>query len=376
MKKIYLKQIPFVLMMFLSFSCFAQKSFFTDESDAAAKRNAGTRVIVPLKYRTLSMDFNSMKSFLLSLPSEKNVANRKAAPVLTLPMPDGRTASFNVWESSIQEPGLESLFPEIKTFLGQGIDDRYATIRFDITPRGFHAQVLSANGTFYIDPYALTTNASDYISYFRTDLVHRNNFVCEVNEENFNNRPTDVESIQANCLGTQLRTYRIAIACTGEYAQAPGVAAGTDPALLHAAIVTSTNRVVGVYEKELAVRMILVANNNLVEFLDANSDPFNGNNNANTLINESQTVIDGNIGFANYDVGHTFSTGGGGLAQLGVPCGNSKARGITGSPNPTGDGYDIDYVAHEIGHQFGGSHTFNSTTSNCGGGNRDRKSVV
>jgi hypothetical protein len=158
-------------------------------------------------------------------------------------------------------------------------------------------------------------------------------------------------------------------------AQAPGISAGTNPVILHAAIVTSVNRVVGVYEKEVATRMILVANNNLVEFLDANTDPFNGNNSAGILINESQTVNDANIGFANYDVGHTFSTGGGGLAQLNSPCGPSKARGITGLPTPTGDAFDIDFVAHEIGHQFGGSHTFNGQQGNCSGGNRSAASA-
>ncbi|HRF19827.1 MAG TPA: zinc-dependent metalloprotease family protein, partial [Chitinophagaceae bacterium] len=154
-----------------------------------------------------------------------------------------------------------------------------------------------------------------------------------------------------------MRTYRLAVACTGEYAQAPGIAAGSNPAILHNAIVTTVNRVTGVYETEVSVRMVLVANNNLIEFLNAATDPFTGNNNANVLINESQTVIDANIGSANYDIGHTFSTGGGGLAQLSCVCGSSKARGITGSPNPTGDAYDIDYVAHEMGHQFGGNHS-------------------
>jgi hypothetical protein len=161
-----------------------------------------------------------------------------------------------------------------------------------------------------------------------------------------------------------LKTYRLAVACTGEYAQAPGIAAGANAALLHAAIVTTVNRVVGVYEIEVAVRMVLVANNNIVEYLVAATDPFTGNDDANTLIDESQTVINANIGAANYDIGHTFSTGGGGLAGLGVVCNNSqKASGITGSGSPTGDGYDIDYVAHEMGHQFDGNHTM----AHCGG---------
>ena len=170
----------------------------------------------------------------------------------------------------------------------------------------------------------------------------------------------------AICVGAQLRTYRLAVACTGEYAvAATGFTTPTVPQTL-SKIITSVNRVDGVYETEVAVRLVLVATETNVIFTNAATDPFLGNSNANTLINESQTVITNSIGTANFDIGHTFSTGGGGLAGLGVVCNaTQKARGITGSPSPVGDPYDIDYVAHEIGHQFKGNHTFNSTVGSC-----------
>jgi Metallo-peptidase family M12B Reprolysin-like/Secretion system C-terminal sorting domain len=367
MRKLVLTLFTVVCCTVLS----AQNRFFTDAGTNTTIPTNGQRVIVPQSYRAASLDMQAMKNFLWSLPSEKNIlTNRNATPIIELPMPDGKMAKFHVWESSIQEPGLEAKFPDIKTFVGQGIDDPYATIRMDYSPFGFHAQVLTVNGSYYIDPYA-RGEVNNYISYFRTDLRKAGTFLCEVPD----NPTTENLVTEAACRGTELRTYRLAVACTGEYAQAPGISAGTNPAILHAAIVTTVNRVVGVYEKEIAVRLVLVANNNLVEFLNAGTDPFNGNNNANTLINESQVVIDANIGSANYDIGHTFSTGGGGLAQLNSPCGPSKARGITGSGSPTGDAYDIDYVAHEMGHQFGGNHSMagcgsspNSTKYEVGSG--------
>ncbi len=372
MKKIYKISFSILCLLTLSSSLLAQNSFFSSKNESAVSLVNSKRVIVPTKYNTVKADLSQLKSFLSSLPSEKSV-NQSLAPVMLIPMPDGKIARFRVWESSIQEPALEAKFPDIKTFAGQGIDDIYASIRFDIGPRGFHAQVLTINGTYYIDPYAVG-NTTDYISYYRKDLMNnKGSWTCDVPD--YTPKPSGSNIIAAACRGTELRTYRLAVACTGEYAQAPGINAGTNPAIVHAAIVTSVNRVVGVYRTELSISMTLVANNNIIEFLDAATDPFNGNNNANVLINESQVVCDANIGSANYDIGHTFSTGGGGLAQLNSPCGNSKARGITGSPNPTGDGYDIDYVAHEIGHQFGGNHSMagcgsspNSTKYEVGSG--------
>ncbi len=128
-------------------------------------------------------------------------------------------------------------------------------------------------------------------------------------------------------------------------------------------------RVNGVYERDLSVTMELVPDNENIIFIT--SDNFN-NNNAGTLINQSQTVIDNIIGFNNYDIGHTVSTGGGGLAQLYSPCSNSKARGVTGLNSPVGDPFDIDYVAHEMGHQFGANHIFNNSCS----GNRNNSTAI
>lgn len=375
MRKIYTIFLVLSVLLTSTLISQAQNNFFSDISERTISTGGAKRIIIPVKFRTTRVDHQALKSFLWTLPDGKIPSfNRNNAAVLTLPKPDGTPARFQVWEASIQEPGLEARFPEIRTFAGQGIDDPYATIRLDLTPRGFHAQVLSVDGTYYIDPYALGSH-ENYISYFRADLQRSTDWSCAVedipvaNGLGGSNGPANF--VTAACRGNELRTYRLAVANTGEYAQAPGVNAGNDPALLHAAIVTSVNRVVGVYEKELSVSMILVAENSRVEYLDPATDPFTGNNNPGVLLGESQTVIDAQIGTANYDVGHTFSTGAGGVATLRSPCGTSKARGVTGLSNPTGDAFNIDYVAHEMGHQFGGNHSFNGQSGNCSGGNRN-----
>ncbi len=374
MQKIY-KILLASLVMLISFSSFAQKNFFSDISKTIINATSGRHDLKLEKYRSVSMNVNGMKDFLWSLPTEKNVIySRNNTPVLALPMPDGTIGRFHVWESSIQEKGLEEKFPEIKTFAGQGIDDPYATIRFDYSPYlGFHAQILSAvTGRIYIDPYA-NGNVNNYMSYFHIDNKRDARFECKTEQLK---EILGTESTQAGpCRGTDLTTYRLAITCTGEYAQTlsgvtvggatPGSAGPT-----HAGIVASANRVSGLYEQDLSIRLTLIANNNLVEFLNPSTDPF-ANDGSIAELNSITGVINGLIGVSNYDIGHQFCTNesggvGAGVAGLAVVCTGSKGRGLTGRANPTGDGYDIDYVAHEMGHQFGANHTFN--TAGCFGG--------
>ncbi|MEI9943247.1 MAG: reprolysin-like metallopeptidase [Chitinophagaceae bacterium] len=371
MRKIYKLVVALCVAMTLTFSGFTQNNFFTAAGENRVMPTTGQRVIIPEKFYTSSLDVAGIRNFLWSLPSEQSLgSNRGGAPVLTLPMPDGSVARFKVWESNIQEPALQAKFPEIKTFLGQGIDDPYATVRFDYNPYfGFSAQILSPNGRIYIDPYA-RRDINTYISYYHTDNNRVARFNCRTEESlNIPKLGREENILAGPCRGTQLTAYRLVISCAGEYAQVmgSGLAGPT-----HAAIVTTVNRVTQVYELELAVRLVLVANNNLVEFLDPATDPYA--NDGDDDLDVITGIINNAIGVSNYDIGHLFCTHesggvGAGVAYLRVVCDATlKGGGLTGRANPTGDGYDIDYVAHEMGHQFGANHTFNSSTCFSAGG--------
>ena len=332
---------------------------FVEETSLAS---TGERQIIPQIYRTLRVDENALRQLLGRAPLEFTQEAQDNNLTLAMPMADGTFLRFRIEESPIMEPPLAEQYPEIKTYRGQGIDDPAATTRFDLTPDGFHAMILSERGTVYIAPYA-KGDTETYITYFKSD--YRNEamlFNCEFSEDD--NVPLASQSaVPAVINGTVLRTYRLALAATGEYTAFTG---GTVATAL-AAMTTTMNRVNGVYEREVSVRMVLVANQSSIIYTNAAMDPYN-NNNGSVMLGQNQTNLDNVIGSANYDIGHVFSTGGGGVAFLGVVCSaGNKARGVTGLPSPVGDGFDIDFVAHEMGHQFGGLHTFNGTVGNCSG---------
>ena len=330
----------------------------------------GKRDIIPNAYKTFHLDLNQLKSILANAPLDNQVSAENSNIIVNLPMPNGQIQRFKVVESPVMEEPLQLSFPSIRTYNVRGIDDIYASGKLDINEFGFHGMIRSPEGDVFIDPYC-KWNTEDYIAYYTHNFEKPEEFRVPCLGAIPSTEPSTekVSGIEAMiCSGAQLRTYRLAVACTGEYAVAATGSATPTTAQILSKVVTTVNRVDGVYETEFAAKLVLVSTTTLVLYPSAAGDPFNGNNNGSTLINESQTVITNNIGSTNYDIGHTFSTGGGGLAQLGCVCSaTSKARGITGSPSPVGDPYDIDYVAHEMGHQFKGNHTFRAASGSCAG---------
>lgn len=319
-------------------------------------------------YKVYRLDLEAIKNVLSQAPLR---GHGTSEVILHFPNLSGEMEPYRVYEAPVLHPDLGSQFPEIKSYVGQGVNNRSSIIRFSTTVFGFHGMILSPAGTVLIDPY--TNDLNYYAVYPKNKAQTDRAFEClvedvekEVSQEVFFS-PRNAFSIEANT--GIFRTYRLALASTEEYSQyhinQAGVAGGSlaqrQAAVLSAMNVTMT-RVNGVYERDMSLTMVIVPNNiNVIFLLPENPDTLN-NNNGGTLLGQIQAVINANIGFNNYDIGHVFSTGGGGVAILNSPCTNSKAQGVTGSPAPVGDPFDIDYVAHEMGHQFGATHTQNN---NC-----------
>ncbi len=376
MSKNYIKKallIPVLLFSLVAVSQRADNLWTKVDASKVQQSQLLTRKIVPVKENYFQLNITALKATL------SNVGNRYESnkAVIQLPNADGKLTRYEVSEASILTPEFQAQHPDIRSYVARGIDNPTELVRFSITPLGLNAMIMGTDrGTTFIDPMSVNENLHSV--YAKRDLEARDfDFECEViGEEQLEQNREAVSEFARNADDGQMRDYRLALACTGEYAAfhvgQAGVGGGTvaeQRAAVLAAMVVTMTRVNGIYERDLSVTMSLIPNDNII-YLNGATDPFD-NNNPGLLIGQSQTVIDGIIGNGNYDIGHTFSTGGGGLAGLGVTCTTgSKASGITGLPQPVGDPFDVDFVAHELGHQFGAPHTFNGTAGNCAGGNR------
>ena len=331
----------------------------------------GERQIIPDKYETMRLDIQRAKSILATAPDIKTVPVSSSSALFSIPMPDGRLVEYKFSKSSIMHPKLAAKYPGINTYTGIASSDGRYQVRFDVTDFGFHAMIFTPEGTVFIDPYQ-KNDLENYVVYFKRNFTKKTKGTASYCGFDQVNKPGNTDNIfqelknpeqsGSRAGDCQLRTYRLALACTGEYAQFHG---GTVSGAM-SAMNTSMARVNFLYERECTITMILVPNNDTLIFLNGATDPYS-NGSGGAMLGQNQTTCDARIGSANYDIGHVFSTGGGGVAYLNSPCNNSiKAGGVTGQPTPVGDPFDVDYVAHEMGHQYGANHTQNNSCNRNG----------
>jgi len=329
------------------------------EKNAFQKKEIRVFKNFPTKYSLYQLDIDQVRNRVF-------INSKSSSRTLLLPNATGVLEAFEIRESSNFEKGLAAKFPTIKSYSASGIDNPSSFAKISLGSDGFHAVIFAANGkTIYIDPYS--EDNRQYMVYKTSDLKEEDAlFKCNVEEIAKKSMSTSAKSSAVN--DGNLKIFRLALVCSGEYAQFhlenQNVSATASEADKKIAVLSAMNttmtRVNGVFEKDLSVKMEIVADNEKVIFLDADTDNITDGD-PDAMIDEVQTIADLEIGTANYDIGHIFSTGGSGLAGLGVVCiTGQKARGVTGRGSPIGDPYDIDYVAHEMGHQFGADHTQNN----------------
>jgi subtilisin-like proprotein convertase family protein len=350
-----MKKITLLLFALGMFSvCAQQNSPWTKVSFSNSRLLQSSRELP--QQNLYSLNIEAIKQNLTTV-SNRFTSNKNGI-VIEIPNENGKLERFNVFENSQMSPELAERYPEIKSYIGIGIDNPTSTIYFSITPLGFKSMQLNAGkSAVFIEP--LTEDLTTYTVYKKADKAkHFSPFECAVIDQV--NNEIDPTVLRPNADDSTLRTFRLAVSTTGEYTAYFG---GTK-ALALAAINTTMTRVNGVFEKDFAIRMVLIANTDDVIYTNESTDPYTTS--YNSQLQNTLTLV---IGEANYDVGHLFVRAGnnGNAGCIGCVCVNgSKGSAFTSASVPTGDTFDIDYVAHEIGHQFGGNHTFSFNNEGTG----------
>jgi len=369
MKKILL----FFAFLSIAFSGFAQQEnpwkARTDRQGLILEKSVARKTF-PSDFKLFNLELPVLRRQLLTI-----VGNRQKHSLnIILPNVEGEFEEFEVVEASNFDPELQAKFPEIRAFSGRGITDKYATLKISISPQGIQTMVMRTGKEYeFIEPYTQDhTVYSVFKSYRQPGQLP---WTCSTPEEklsqNINNQ-INHSGIMARS-GGNLKTLRLAQSVTAEYSNYFGATSSSQVSLVLAAVNNTLTRTNGVYEKDLALHLNLIAASTNVFYYNPSTDPYSpGSTGAGgAWSNELQNTLTSVIGEANYDIGHLFgaSGGGGNAGCIGCICVNgSKGRGYTSPADniPQGDKFDIDYVAHEIGHQLGANHTFSHSNEGTG----------
>jgi hypothetical protein len=348
-------------------------SIWEDVAESSIPAQSARR-IVPRAYRSLRLNKDALRALLAGAPMEFTKEAKDAPVVMPVPLPNGKFGRFKVVESPMMEAELAAKHPDYKTYSGTGIDDPAAIMRFDLTLAGFHAMIIAPSGTVYIDPYA-DGDTEHYICYYKRDYTRAGEpFNCNVGGDSprSQTRPPRVEPKFVSY--GFVRFYRLAMAATSSYTnffRLPGDTEIQARDRAFNAIMVTVNRVNLIFGRDLGVRLVLINNEKDIIYVPGN-DPYTAAPGSDAILDENQAILDDEIGNDNYDIGHVVGIGDGGVAQSPSVCiGNVKAKGTTASPAPVSDSFDVDFVAHEMGHQLNAQHTFNDNINgSCGDGNR------
>lgn len=312
----------------------------------------------------VTLDAAQLKEALAAAP--QRVSGAKGVQI-TIPTITGALEHFTVLEASNFMPGLQAQFPDIRSYVGTGVEDPTAYLRISISPQNVQSMVLRADKeTEFIEPY--TDNNGLYVV-FNSGVKRAKGqlpFKCTTIDLKGATEVAE-RSAAARSDSKTFKTMRLALSCTGEY----GIYHGrtVDGAL--AAMNATMTRVNGVFEKDFAVQLLLIDQEASIIYTNSSTDPYSTATDMDNWNDELQATLTARIGEASYDIGHLFgATGGGGNAGcIGCVCEDgAKGSGITSPSNgiPEGDTFDIDYVAHEMGHQMGANHTFSYSYEGSG----------
>ena len=339
----------------------AQENFWLSMSESLLSPSIFENKLKPKSFKVFKLNHTAMGKELKKVPLEKNMSAARSSFILSVPNANGILERYSVIETPVMDPALAAKYSGISSYTGKGIDHPASIIRFSMGLGNFQGMVLSTDRpSFYID--LIDEKQQQYIVFARPDMVdYKSTFQCLTDGlKSMNATDNNQSESTLNANDGTLRTYKIAMASTGEFSQF--WLNGTElndterKAKVLVALNNAMTRTNGIYERDFGIRMVLVATNDLIIYLDPASDPWTNNFNSVT-----QTTIDNVIGDANYNIGHLVHRAGnnGNAGCIGCVCTpGQKGSAFTSYNNLNNfDFFVVDYLTHEIGHQFGGNHT-------------------
>ncbi|MCC6281287.1 MAG: T9SS type A sorting domain-containing protein [Saprospiraceae bacterium] len=365
-----LRRLPLLLLSVISgFSSFSQNAFFEVLANESSRSNYTVKPAIQ-KYSLFRLDEEALRAYLADAPMQFQQEGNGIP--LDIPFPDGHMEKFYIKETPLLAPHVAAQHPDFKTYTGVGVRFGEQTIRFSLTSVGFGGIILHVKGkTVYFESYQRGSGL--YVSYFTSDAYapgRTPSYQCGVDgphEDPMHPHMGEGPLEYRNNTGALLRTYNLAIAATGEFTQHTlyGNGSVTDA---YAVIVNYANNMAGVYSSEMCVSFTLVSGTSVV-YSNPASDPYD-NNDQGSMLDDNVTVLNDEIGESNYDVGHVFGYAGGsggGVAAAGSVCYDPwKGQGVSGMGNGSyPQSFNDQLVYHEVGHQFGMSHSYNSSIPVC-----------
>ncbi|MEM9078543.1 MAG: reprolysin-like metallopeptidase [Bacteroidota bacterium] len=345
-----LRLVCSITIFFSFFYTSAQQEYWSQSSGFGLKSiSVGN---IKSKDRVFTLNAQDFQKQLNGIGTSKSTTK-----LVYLPNANGEVIPFKLHEKPVFHPELAKKFPNIKSYTGQSPDGKYR-VRLSSSHKGLQSMIVQVDGyvTTFMEP--ILNQKGAYVVYDKHSSA-KSAFICGTEK-----LKQEVQKTLNPLVDDQvLRTFRIAVSTTGEYTAYHG---GTVADAL-AAINATLTRVNEVFETDLGATLELIPNNNLVVFTDAATDPYTGNLNVQT-----QSTLTSIIGEANYDVGHLFARAqqgqdNGNAGFIGSVCrDNRKGSAFASGFIPEGDVFDLDFVAHELGHQFGANHTWSFESEGTG----------
>ncbi len=349
------------------------QNFWQSYDEDLISLTPGDRQIIPNNYQTVSLDKEALKEFLRDAPKEFTTEARETPLLLDLPMPDGSLTTFAVSYSPVMMEGLASRYPGIKSYRGHSVSEKGMKLRFSVSNQGFHGVINTLNnGPIYIDPYA-KGDVDHYITYFTKDHVSdipAEHLTCGVGDLPISEDDLEIESgdesggsasTRTTTDFVELRTFRLALGCTGEW--------GNDWPDLESALaqmVIGVNRLNQIFEIDASMRVMLIDDNDQLIWQSSQNDPWTNTGEGGAIIGAATGIFNSVVGAGSYDYGHVFNgpCNVGGVAFLGGVCTAAlKAGGTTCQYSSSWEYTIVRITAHEMGHSFNASHTWNKCGS-------------